>query len=90
MIPKLTLICLLGTLLGVTLAISDSKVTSKSYSSTEIPFEIAFRGVAFIEMEVSLPNKQVLRGSFLVDTAGGWMAVYVYDKLRNANVYRMV
>ena len=40
-----------------------------------------FNGIPFIEMEVSLPNKKVLRGSFLVDTAGGLMAVHVYNQV---------
>lgn len=42
-----------------------------------------FNGIPFIEMEVSLPNNKVLRGSFLVDTAGGWMAVHVYNTIAN-------
>jgi hypothetical protein len=42
-----------------------------------------FNGIPFMEMEVSLPNNKVLRGSFLVDTAGGWMAVHVYNHIAN-------
>lgn len=67
MIPKLTLTCLLGTLLGVTLATSDSKVNSKTHPSTAIPFEIAFRGVAFIPVKVNGGSPM----QFLLDTGGG-------------------
>lgn len=40
-----------------------------------------FNGIPFVEMEVSLPNNKILRGSFLLDTAGGWMAVHVYRQV---------
>ena len=56
--------------------------SSFSYSGkgTMLPLTF-FNGIPFIEMEVSLPNKKVVRGSFLVDTAGGLMAVHVYNQI---------
>ena len=65
MIPKLFFICLIATLCGVTLAISESQ-TSKNQPITEIPFEVAFRGVAFVSAKVNAgPPMQ-----FLLDTGG--------------------
>lgn len=63
MIPRIFLICLIGTLCGVTLTISDSR----NRPTTEIPFEIAFRGVAFVPAKVNGgPPMQ-----FLIDTGAG-------------------
>lgn len=56
--------------------------SSFSYNGKGATLPLTFsNGIPFIEMEVSLPNKKVLRGSFLVDTAGGWMAVHVYNSV---------
>lgn len=56
--------------------------SSFTYSGkgTTLPLTFLNR-IPFIEMEVSLPNKKVLRGRFLVDTAGGLMAVHVYNQV---------
>ena len=58
----------------------DPATFSYSGKGTTLPLTL-FNGIPFIELEVSLPNKKLLRGSFLVDTAGGLMAVHVYNQV---------
>ena len=58
----------------------DPASFSYSGKGTTLPLTF-FNGIPFIELEVSLANKKVLRGSFLVDTAGGLMAVHVYNQV---------
>jgi len=55
---------------------------SFSYSGKGATLPLTFfNGIPFIELEVSLPNKKILRGNFLVDTAGGLMAIHVYNEV---------
>jgi hypothetical protein len=48
--------------------------------ATTVPIALV-GGIPFVEMQVSLPNGKTVEGSFLVDSAGGLMAVHVFGEV---------
>ena len=72
MLPRIFLVCLIGTLCGVTLTTGESQ----NRPITEISSDLAFRGVAFVPAKVNGgPPMQ-----FLLDTGAGTHIIR-YDEI---------